>query len=260
MAAVSRNLTLSIICAFFALASGGAGASTPSSGTLTDISGPVSYSAGPFPLDNPTPIPEVDSGPECNNPQQPCDEFYLTVTLPAGYSATHPGMQIRFTQSWTDAGTGQSDYDLYVYPGTVTTLNGSQTAQSESNGSANPEVCFLPVADGTQTFTVISTPFVSTGEVIHVTIDLVQGPMGVGGAIGFGQATPTIPGAPRYQNFFPPAGSAADGSAGEFSIGFDPKSHNILTLSDLNTFRVTPPELRTPPLPFAGPALWVDVS
>ncbi|HEU5399213.1 MAG TPA: fibronectin type III domain-containing protein [Gammaproteobacteria bacterium] len=238
----------------------GAEAATPPSGTLTDASGPVTYSAGPFALDNPTPIPEVDSGPECNNPQQPCDEFYLTVTLPAGYAAAHPGEQLRFTQSWTDStGTGESDYDLYVYPGTVTTLDGSKTALAESNGSANPEVCFIPVADGTRAFTVISTPFVSTGEVIHVTVDLVQGPAS-GGTTGFGQATPTAPGVPRYQNFFPPAGSAADGSAGEFSIGFDPESGNVLTLSDLNTFRVTPPELRNPPLPAAGPALWTDVS
>ncbi|HEV2212904.1 MAG TPA: hypothetical protein VGS99_06120, partial [Gammaproteobacteria bacterium] len=109
-------------------------AATPASGTLTDTSGAVTYSAGPFPLDNPTPVPEVDSGPECNNPQQPCDEFYLTVTLPTGYAAAHPGEQIRFTQSWTDSGTGQSDYDLYVYPGTVTTLDGSKTAVAESNG------------------------------------------------------------------------------------------------------------------------------
>ena len=38
-------------------------ASTPSSGTLTDTSGPVSYTAGPFFVSNPTPIIEVDSGP-----------------------------------------------------------------------------------------------------------------------------------------------------------------------------------------------------
>lgn len=236
-------------------------AANPAAGTLTATSGPVSYSAGPFPLDNPTPVPLVDAGPHCDNPQVPCDEFYLTVTLPSGFAAANPGMQIRFTQSWVDAtGTGESDYDLYVYPGTVTTLDGSQTALSQSNGNVNPEVCFLPVADGTQTFTVISTPFVSAGEVIHVTIDLVQGPITGGGMAGFGQATPTTPGVPRYQNFFPPPGSAANGSAGEFSIGFDPKTGNALTLSDLNTFRVTPPELRNPPLPAAGPALWTDVS
>ena len=40
-------------------------AATPSSGTLTDTSGPVTYTAGPFFVANPTPVIEVDSGPEC---------------------------------------------------------------------------------------------------------------------------------------------------------------------------------------------------
>src|SRR5437667_10265927 len=54
-------------------------ASNPSSGTLTDASGPQTYTAGPFNAANPTPVIEVDRGPECNNPSQPCDEYALTV-------------------------------------------------------------------------------------------------------------------------------------------------------------------------------------
>jgi len=45
---------------------------------------------GPFFTVNPTPVIGVDSGPECNNPTQPCDDFALTVTLPSGYAANHP--------------------------------------------------------------------------------------------------------------------------------------------------------------------------
>src|SRR4051794_17216706 len=56
-----------------------ASAATPSSGTLTVTSGPVKYTAGPFVLPNQTPLPAVDSGPECDNPAQPCDDFNLTV-------------------------------------------------------------------------------------------------------------------------------------------------------------------------------------
>ena len=234
-------------------------AATPSSGTLSDTSGPVSYTAGPFALANPTPVPLVDAGPECNNPTQPCDDFTLTVALPSGYAAAHPGELIRFTLGWTDSGTGRSDYDLYIYAGTVTTTDGSQAALTQSASSADPEVTTLPVSDGTQTFTVKVVPFTPTGETVQVTIALVQGPVSSGVA-GFGQATPVAAGAPRYQNFFPPAGSAAQGAAGEFNIGFDPKTHNIMTLSDLNTFRITPPESRNPALPPAGPALWTDVS
>ena len=237
-----------------------ADAATPPSGTLTDTSGPITYSAGPFNIANPTPIPEVDSGPECNNPQQPCDDFALTVSLPSDYTTTHPDDLIRFTASWTDAGTGHSDYDLYIYNGTVTTTNGSQTALAQSATSANPESTSICTFNGSRTFTVKVVPYTPTGETVHVTVDIITGSTACSSGATFGAATPTAPGVPRYQNFFPPHGSAAEGSSGEFNIGFDPKTHNILTLSDLNTFRITPPERRSPPLPASGPALWTDVS
>ena len=115
-------------------------ASTPSSGTLTDVSGPVTYTAGPFNTANPTPILFVDSGPECNGSTQPCDNFALTVTLPAGYAALHPNAAVKFTLSWGDTGSGQSDYDLYIYKGTVGNLNGSKQADAQSAGGSNPEV------------------------------------------------------------------------------------------------------------------------
>ncbi|MGE5624313.1 MAG: hypothetical protein ACM3ZT_02070 [Bacillota bacterium] len=256
-----RSLKILVVFLGFVLAAvaGGIRAATPSSGTLTATSGPLTYTAGPFPLANPTPVPLVDAGPECNNPQQPCDEYALTVSLPSDFTTTNPGMLIQFSLGWTDSGTGASDYDLYIYPGSVTTTDGSEAAQAQSASSANPEVTTIRAFNGTQTFTVIVVPFTPTGETVHVTIQLIQGPVSGGGA-AFGGPTPTAPGVPRYQNFYAPAGTAAQGSAGEFSIGFDPKSHSIMTLSDLDTFRLTPPELRSPPLPMAGPALWTDVS
>jgi hypothetical protein len=67
----------------------------PASGTLTDASGSVSYSAGPFVAANPTPVLLLDAGPECTNPVQPCDDYALTVTLPAGYKAAHPAHSSR---------------------------------------------------------------------------------------------------------------------------------------------------------------------
>jgi len=259
LTAASRILTRFMMGLPLVLIANGAWAGTPSSGTLTATSGPVTYSAGPFPLANPTPIPEVDAGPECSNPQQPCDDFALTVAMPSDYTTTHPGMLIQISLSWTDSGIGASDYDLYIYRGTVTNTDGSQTALSQSATSSNPETTTLWTFNGTQTFTVTVVPYKPTGETLHVQIALIQGPLN-GGGTAFGQATPTAPGVPRYQNFFAPAGSAANASVGEYSIGFDPKTHNILTLSDLNTFRVTPPEFRSPPLPMAGPALWTDAS
>lgn len=262
---MNRFLTgcfLASLIAGLALAFGGvARAATPSSGTLTATSGPLSYTAGPFSVANPTPVPLVDVGPECNNPVQPCDDYALTVSLPSDFTSTHPGELIRFSLSWGDTGTGESDYDLYVYSGTVTTTDGSQQAKTQSASSANPEVTTLRAFNGTKQFTVKVVPYTPTGETVHVKIELVQGPTSGGsGSTAFGQATPTVPGVPRYQNFYAPKGSAAQGSSGEFSIGYDPNTGNILTLSDLDTFRITPPEKRNPPLPEAGPAQWTDVS
>src|SRR6184192_3450001 len=90
-------------------------ASTPSSGTITESTPTATYSAGPFFVINPTPVLEVDVGPECNNPAQPCDDFALTTNLPAGYSAAHQGAALKVSLSWKDTGSGNSDYDLYVY-------------------------------------------------------------------------------------------------------------------------------------------------
>src|SRR5882672_308219 len=70
-------------------------AATPSSGTLTDVSGPLFYDAGPFNVANPTPVIELDSGPECNGSAQPCDNFALMVTLPAGYHAANPNASVK---------------------------------------------------------------------------------------------------------------------------------------------------------------------
>jgi len=72
-------------------------AATPTAGTLTDTSGPLVYSSGPFLAANATPVPEVDAGPECNNPVQPCDDFALTVALPAGYASAHPHAAVKVT-------------------------------------------------------------------------------------------------------------------------------------------------------------------
>jgi hypothetical protein len=238
-----------------------ADAATPPNGTLTDTSGPLQYTAGPFNLPNPTPVPEVDSGPECNNPTQPCDEYALTVSLPADYTSTHPNDLIRISAAWTDGGSGASDYDLYIYPGTVTTSNGGQTALAQSASSANPESTTLCAFNGSRSFTVIVVPFTPTGETVHVTVDLVTGSSSCSGsAAGFGAATATAPGVPRYQNFYAPDGSTAQAGSGEFNIGFDPRTHHVLTLSDLDTWQLTLPEHRSPALPAAGPALWTKVS
>src|ERR1041385_2891523 len=77
-------------------------AASPAAGTLTPTSGPLTYSSGPFLQPNPTPIPEYDIGPECNNPIEVCDYYALTVALPVGYAQTYPQAHIQVSLSWAD--------------------------------------------------------------------------------------------------------------------------------------------------------------
>jgi len=242
-------------------------ASTPSSGTLTDTSGPISYTAGPFFVANPTPVIEVDSGPECGGSSQPCDDFALTVNLPLGYTTTNPNASIKVTLSWTDNGSGSSDYDLYIYktprpdcnPPDCTQTNGSEAAEYQSASSANPEIATIsPLHDGIQTYTIVVVPFTPTGETVHVKAELLPGSGSAGGVPGFGGLDPAAPGVPRYQNFLAPDNTSAQSSEGEFNIGFDPKTGRIMTMNTGPIWRITPPELLTPAKPECCEGLWED--
>jgi hypothetical protein len=235
-------------------------AASPSSGTLTDTSGPVAYSAGPFFVANPTPVPLVDSGPECFNPGQPCDDFALTVSLPASYLAEHPNAFVEISLAWTDGGAGSSDYDLYIYRGTVINTDGGQAADYQSAGQANPEVATVgPLSAGGATYTVKVVPYTPSGETVHVTMELKPGLPAVPDD-GFGGPDPTVPGVPRYQNFLPPEGSSAESSDGEFNIGFNPHSGRIMVMNIGPVWRLTPAEVDDPAMPESCPALWEDKS
>jgi hypothetical protein len=76
----------------------------------------------------------------------------------------------------------------------------------------------------------------------------------------FGGPDPTVPGNPRYQIFYAPAGSSAESGSGEFNIGFNPFSHHIFTMNHGPIWRLTPPELMTPAKPECCEAFWEDKS
>jgi hypothetical protein len=253
-------------------------ASTPSSGTLTDTSGPQTYTAGPFNVANPTPVIQVDSGPECHaagapggDQAQPCDDYALTVTVPSAYLTAHPNAAVKVTMSWTDTGSGNSDYDLYIYknprgdctPNDCTATDGTQMADYQSASGANPEVATIsPLAtDGLpHKYTIVIVPYTPTREVVNVRIELVPGPAGGGGGGPFGGADPTTPGIPRYQTFMAPIGSSAESSQGEFNIGFNPFTHHIFAMNIGPIWRLTPGEVQVPAKPECCEALWQDRS
>ncbi|MBA3883890.1 MAG: hypothetical protein H0X73_14580, partial [Chthoniobacterales bacterium] len=204
-------------------------ASIPSSGTLSEANPVLNYDAGPFAGANATPILFVDNGPECG-PGQPCDSYTLNVNVSSTYLAANPGALAKVTLYWTDTGAGASDYDLYIYKGTVGDLDGSKPAAYQSASGANPEIASItPLANGTYTIKVV--PYTPSGETVHVKVELLAGSGGTSGFPGFGGADPTAPGAPRYQNFYAPAGTSAEPGSGEFNIGFNPRTGRIMTMN-----------------------------
>jgi PKD repeat protein len=243
-------------------------ASTPSSGTLTDLSGPQNYTAGPFFQANQSPLGlgQLDTGPRCDSTTFPCDTYTLHVNIPASYAATHCFPTVKVTLSWVDTGTGQSDYDLYIYNGTNPTLDGNHQAdyQSASSGYVPEVATVAPIAmDGvTHDYTIVVVPFQPTGETVNVKIELLPGPPPGDpfcGAPGFGSADSPAPGTPRYQIFVAPSPDADVGN-GEFNIGFNPHTGRIMTMNSGPIWRITPPEIQSPPLPECCEGLWEDKS
>jgi Bacterial Ig domain/Dockerin type I domain len=76
----------------------------------------------------------------------------------------------------------------------------------------------------------------------------------------FGGPDPTVPGVPRYQNFYAPAGTSAEPGSGEFNIGFDPITHRIMVMNTGPIWRLTPGEIQVPAKPECCEALWEDKS
>ena len=234
-------------------------AATPVAGVLTPTSGPVTYTAGPFTGANPTPVPLVDAGPQCFNPVQPCDDFALTIDLPASYLAQYPNAAVKVTMTWTDSGAGVSDYDLYIYNGAVPSTDGSQSADYQSASGANPEVATIaPMFAGSRGFTFKLVPYTPTAETVDVTIELLPGSGGVAG--DFGGADPAVPGAPRYQNYYAPEGSAAQVGSGEFNIGFNRATKRIMAMNSGPVLRLTPAEIADPEAPESCEAVWEEKS
>src|SRR3954470_415369 len=112
-------------------------ASTPSSGTLSPANPLLTYDAGPFNVPNQSPLGlgQLDTGPRCDA-ADPCDSYVLTVNLPTGYAAAHPLGGIKITMFWTDTGSTQSNYDIYVYNGIVGDLDGMTPADHRASSNA----------------------------------------------------------------------------------------------------------------------------
>src|SRR3954452_18339913 len=110
-----RSRALAALALFLAAASMAmwSFASTPAEGTLTDTSGPITYTAGPF--FQPNAFGNSIAGecdPDPSDPLVPCDIYRLTVTLPDDYATSHPNQSVFVRIEW---GTAAADFDLYVW-------------------------------------------------------------------------------------------------------------------------------------------------
>lgn len=211
----TRVLLSSAVCIVAALALTLASfAANPSSGTLSVANPTLTYTGGPNLISNPSGTAEL------NCVDLPCDEYALTIDLPASYEETH---QVRINISWTSP---VEDYDLNV-----------SNVGSSGNAPGIPETVLAPAKSGAHTVQVV--PYAVHGGTYTGTITLEEKPAPPpgGGTVGTGSG-------PRFETYNPPAGSGLGQSAGEPSIGFGKPSAQYpggryMFVASLQTLRVS---------------------
>ncbi len=127
-------------------------AAVPPSATITATDTMKTYVSGPFTGSNPT--ANALAEPACNTPNS-CDDFDLTVDVPANYPALHPNAYLTFKIAWPNS---TNDFDLYVQNPTT-----GLTIQSSAS-SADPEVVVLPVQGGITRYRVRVSVYLAANE------------------------------------------------------------------------------------------------
>jgi hypothetical protein len=222
----AEKVSLLLLC-FAANVAWGA---TPPSGTVSPAAPELSYTTGPH----------FDSNAgDCDS--SPCDDFALTLDLPATYAATNPGAKLEVDLVYTVPG----DLDLQL-------LNSDNSEADNSGQPAGlPEHMEVAAGQGLRTFTVRVIPFAVAGTSATVTVRITNPP-----------ATPPPPPPsglpPRFQGHVAPPSLGND--AGEPSIGANWSSHNAMFISSTQALRLEFAENASPALPMACDANWLDKS
>jgi hypothetical protein len=212
----------------------GADAATPTEGSLSDTSPPVSWSGGPFANDNASAL--LLSPPQCDATLNPCDDFTLHVSTPAGYGTDHA---LSVGVRWPDP---SADFDVYV-------LDSSGEVVGSAASTADPETVSVPPTSGDYTVRVV--PYAATGQTYSATASLTTTGGGGGGGTGGGGAGS----GPAYDTFAAPASLDGANDAGEPSIGDNWQSDTTMYQAGLSTYSVTWDDSTTP-----ASAHWSDVS
>jgi hypothetical protein len=224
----------------------------PVSGTLSPTNRTITYTGGPFVI--PTNSTDSAAGPVDCDQANPCEDYALTIDLPAEYKTANPNDFVNVEVTWSDPSGGQ-DLDIFL----VDNPDDRTYPAHGSNGGNNPEVFTVPIANlptGSSQYLVRVVPFVSTGQAYRGTITLVSAPA----PTPTPTATPFAGIAPRYYNYAP--GPGVGENAGEPTVGFNPNSRRAMFVSGLQTLRITFPEDISPAGSVAGScdAQWDDVS
>jgi len=192
-------------------------AGTPSSGTLSPANPSLAYTAGPFV------VPVADRS-LCDSLISPCDQFALTVDVPAGFDATN---DVRVSISWPNKA---ADFDLYV-------LDASGNKITSASSVEDPETALFAATAGSYTLLVV--PFIPLGETFSGTITF--SPKVAGGT----SAAPQL-----YRNYASPP--TLGNRAGEPSIGSNWTTGSILFQGSFFTYQVTAFD------PSSNASTWVD--
>ena len=192
-----------------------AASATAKGGTISDAQRTDAYTGGPFTAPN---VSGTTGSLTCVPDVAPCDDYALTVTLPADYPQTHPGASINVAIAADDS---TSDYDLYV-------LDAAGTYIAEAETSSGSEAVTFPALGGTNTYTIRAVPYSHLASTYNaqVTLDAqLPPPPGAGDTDGDGVADvyDECPGTP--------VGSVPNGygcSGTEVSIPSDPDRPRVV--------------------------------
>jgi hypothetical protein len=203
-------------------------AATPSNGTLTNTSGPILYTAGPF--FQPNTFGSSIAGecdPDPSDPTVPCDVYQLHVVLPAGYVQANPNQHLFVRIDWP---TPAARFDLYLWDarnwaGTTSFPNGSPIASSTQTATNFQEIEVSPGAAANGEFVVQVSTTLPAGQSFTGTISLAPASPGHGTVQAPGNASGI---APRFQEYIPTEANGAPSAglgmiAGEPTIGINTK-------------------------------------
>jgi hypothetical protein len=211
-----------------------ANAADPASGTISPSQPELTYVGGPFLVSNPSGQAALVCTPDT------CDEFALTVELPADWETTHPNDLIVIDVSWENA---VEDYDIYVYE------DGTEVGSSPTG--ANPERVEILAGSGTRNLTIRAVTFTVAGGSYTAKVKLMTSEPG--------EEEPPVPsnttmGGPQMDVYRPPA-EMANLDAAEPTIDVNMSNDNVFMIYRVVTTKTEFDDTYSPAL-----TTWTDVS